>query len=125
MKLNNNQGYEKKKILLIAYTAISYCKAQVGIYTTDTKATLDIRKTNQPSFSEGIKTPQLSRTQLTEKGDNYDVLHKSTLIYVHTIDGAVNEKTEHVTKTGYYVFNGTQWKYLEEKIKYFTLPDLN
>jgi len=120
--LNKIKLMKKNIFLLIALTIICISKAQVGIQTIDPKATLEIKNTNVIDFTEGIITPKLSRSQLTLKDDNYNSTHKSTLVYITTIDGTVSPKTEHVNRIGYYVFNGNQWKFLEEKTKYFILP---
>lgn len=114
----------KKKIVLLA-TFICFnisCYAQTGINTKDSKATIQIKEINSATFADGIITPQLSRSELTSKDNVYTPNHKSTLVYVTSIDGTVSTKTEHVNRIGYYVFNGNQWKAAEERIKFFMLP---
>lgn len=112
-----------KKIILFAFFACGkICNAQVGFNTTDSKATVQIKELNSSIIADGIIAPQLSRSELTSKDDVYTPNHKSTLVYITSIDGTVSSKTEHVNRIGYYVFNGNQWKAAEERIKFFMLP---
>ena len=113
----------KKNILLKAFICFNICcNAQTGINTKDSKATIQIKELNSTTLADAIIAPQLSRSELTLKDDVYTPNHKSTLVYITTIDGIVSSKTEHVNRVGYYIFNGNQWKAAEERIKFFMLP---
>lgn len=83
--------------------------AQVGIATTDPKATLDITMANPSATattSEGILIPRMSRTRAA----NMAAPVTSTLIYVNDVTlGTAGGTTSEVTTIGFYYFNGTKW----------------
>jgi len=98
--------------------------AQVGIVTSDPKATLHVEE--DEDLIGGIIAPQLSRSQLIGKDDNYTTDHKGSLIYIDLIDGATTTpKTVYVNEVGFYVFNGSLWKKTEQDKKFFFLPSFS
>ncbi|MBQ0117500.1 MAG: hypothetical protein KBS98_06260 [Flavobacterium sp.] len=98
------------KLFLFAAVLFScYSFSQVGIATTDPKATLDITMANPSATattSEGILIPRMSRTRAA----NMAAPVTSTLIYVNDVTlGTAGGTTSEVTTIGFYYFNGTKW----------------
>jgi hypothetical protein len=86
-----------------------FINAQVGINTTDPKATLDITgKTTQVTIADGMIAPRLTRLELINK-TAYTSEQKGTIVYVSDLSGTTNTVTAKIVKIGYYFFDGTSW----------------
>jgi len=108
-------------IVILIYFNTSY--SQVGVYTYDSKATLDIRANiSEIEKVEGIIAPRLSRTELKQKDALYLNEQLGMLVYVTDVSGEASLKTEQIVKTGYYFFDGNIWKSFKQTQKYFYLP---
>lgn len=86
---------------------------QVGINTTDPKATLDIEaRRSDNAKADGIIVPRLSGAELHAKISTYTNAQKGTIVYVENASpqaGVSGDKTSRVNKEGFYYFNGTSW----------------
>lgn len=95
-------------ILLLVCTMAS---AQVGINTTDPKATLDIAaKTTDGSSPEGILVPRLTGDQIQSADAVYGIEQEGTFIYATAAVTIASPKTVNITEAGYYYFDGTIWQ---------------
>lgn len=92
----------KKKLLFICFCISFWCNAQIGIGTTDPKAVLDIKSTNQanPSSTDGILVPKIDTFPATNPG----VDQQGMLVYLTTTVGA--------NAPGFYYWDNltTTWK---------------
>ncbi|RZJ69682.1 MAG: hypothetical protein EOO47_23880 [Flavobacterium sp.] len=98
-------------ILVLGISTQSY--GQVGVNTTTPKATLDITgiPTNA-TVPDGIIAPRLTGDELKAKDNVYTANQTGTLLYVTAAATApTTPKTVNVTRTGYYMFDGTAWIY--------------
>ena len=97
--------------LFLLLTAISV-QGQVGINTQTPKATLDVvGKPSDSTSLDGFIAPRITASQLKTK--MYTIEQKGTLIYVtekFDSDSDAIGQVEFVKSTGYYVFDGTNWK---------------
>ncbi len=111
-----------KKILLIAILGIAFsAKGQVGINTESPNATLDVEgKPSSTSMKDGIIAPRSSKQQLAAKlSGTYGSSQTGALIYVNDVvtpTGSLPSlsQTIEITTIGYYYFNGTIWKSLNQ-----------
>ena len=100
----------KKNVLFILLSSI-YCSvyAQVGIGTSDPKATLDIEAVNKTGSStavEGIIIPRVDRLRAQSMTD----VIKSTIIYVDGITtGGQTGSAININTEGFYTYNGSVW----------------
>lgn len=106
--------FSLSKIYMIAglsFFSLSY--GQVGINTTSPKSTLDITGSSTNSaVPDGIIAPRLTGDQLKAKDLAYGPDQEGTIIYVTQLASLpLTPKTVHVTKPGYYMFDGTVWNY--------------
>ncbi|MEB2773675.1 hypothetical protein SYJ56_00055 [Algoriphagus sp. D3-2-R+10] len=85
--------------------------AQVGINTTEPKATLEITaKTTDGSSPEGILLPRLTGDQIQSADAEYGADQIGTLIYATDAVTVVSTKTANITAAGYYFFDGNIWQ---------------
>ncbi len=99
-----------KLVMLVAMTTISaYSYAQVGINTSDPKASLDVvgNPTNTTKL-DGILPPRLTGDQLRAK--TYTTAQTGAQVYVTAADSNPSGQTIYVKTPGSYYFNGTVWK---------------
>ena len=100
-----------KKIFTLIILAVAFgAKAQnVGINTTDPKATLQV--VGAPASAgvpDGIIPPKLTRAQLIAK-TGYGTDQIGAMVYVTDLSGTTNAATASVLQIGHYSFDGTKW----------------
>lgn len=107
-----------KKIFILLVTLTMYSgSAQTGINTMNPKATLHVMEdTTDPNLAVGIIAPLLSGNQLKSKENLYQTSHTGAIVYVTEAANPTNAFTRHVTKPGYYYFDGVTWKGFESDI---------
>lgn len=101
--------------------------AQVGVNTTDPKATLDIQvATLDGTTAEGLIVPRLTLTQLVAKDARYATAQTGALVYVTDASGTNSTKTQRVIAPGYYSFDGTMWQSLtpDQSLRFFYMPSV-
>lgn len=102
-----------RKFILFLSSLLFFITAypQVGINTSDPKATLDVAAyTTNSSTAEGIIAPKLTRNQLISKDLIYNSDQKGAIVYVTDLSGILTNKTSQVTNVGYYYFDGSVWQ---------------
>ncbi|UKB86173.1 hypothetical protein LF887_11250 [Chryseobacterium sp. MEBOG06] len=97
-------------------TAFLFCFslnfAQVGINNVLPKATLDVTaKAVDGTSAEGVIAPRLTGDQLKLGDSKYGSEQTGTLVYVTSPVTSPSIKTVNVVKSGYYMFDGSVWKY--------------
>lgn len=105
----------KKNFLILSLLLISLQMfSQVGINTTEPKATLDVvGKPLETNVLDGLIVPRITAPQL--KAKSYTSEQKGAIIYVtenFTDSSLATGQVEWVKSVGLYEFNGTQWKRL-------------
>lgn len=101
-----------KLVMLVAMTTISaYSYAQVGINTSDPKASLDVvgNPTNTTKL-DGFIPPRLTGDQLRAK--TYTTAQTGAQVYVTAADSNPSGQTASVKTPGSYYFDGTVWKHV-------------
>lgn len=103
-------------ILLLFVTQLTI--SQVGINTTDPKATLEVRGETDiskiPDAADGIIAPIVTKTELASKNIGIFAVDQSgALVYVSDASGgttgpSVGQVTQ-IDDVGYYYFNGSDW----------------
>ncbi|MFD2035315.1 hypothetical protein ACFSKL_10960 [Belliella marina] len=94
-------------ILLVCNIA----SAQVGINTTEPKATLDVTaKMTDGSSAEGVLLPRLTGDQIQSADAVYGTEQIGTLIYATEAVTVASTKTANITAAGYYFFDGIIWQ---------------
>lgn len=103
---------KNKFILALAIMLSSLSFAQVGIGTTDPKATLDVvGKPADAVAADGLLAPRMTRAELTDKDLIYGADQNGVIIYVTDVTGGnVLNSRANVVAAGYYYFDGTVWK---------------
>ena len=103
-----------KKQLIILNTLFfsQFVLSQVGINTTDPKATMDIMaKTTDGSKAEGFIAPRLTGDQIRLSDMQYGTDQTGTIIYATSaVTSSSSSKTVNITSPGYYYFDGSVWK---------------
>lgn len=102
--------------------------AQVGINTDNPIVTLDVKpKSTAANTAEGIIAPNLTREEIIAKSDSYGNNQTGAFVYVNEISNTdvLNTKTEKITNTGYYYFDGTIWQKLIYNVEQIYLPSFN
>ena len=106
----------KRKILLF-FTILSCLtiNAQVGINTTNPKATFEVNPGNisqiNPSIPPGFIAPVLTLEQLNQIASNYSNAQIGTIIYISSVNISqeLHPSLENVDTNGYYYFDGSSW----------------
>lgn len=103
----------KKNFLILSLTLVALnVFSQVGINTTEPKATLDVvGKPLETDVLDGLIVPRIAATQL--KAKTYTSEQKGALIYVtedFTDSAAATGQVEWVKSVGLYEFDGAKWK---------------
>lgn len=104
-----------KNLIFILVVSIIKCYSQVGIATSNPKATLDIvGKPTVITEIDGVLPPRISRSELINKSI-YGTEQTGTLIYVTDLSGTTNAITANITEVRYYYFDGLVWQKLVNK----------
>lgn len=103
----------KKSLLIVSLLLMSLqAFSQVGINTTEPKATLDVvGKPLETDVLDGLIVPRITATQL--KAKNYTSEQKGAIIYVmenFTDSADATGQVELVKSVGLYEFDGAKWK---------------
>lgn len=101
----------KKELLTLSLLiSTGFAFSQVGINTTEPKATFDVNaKETNATTAEGIIAPRLSGDEITEKDAKYSSDQTGTLIYATSAATVPSTKTINITAAGYYYFDGSKW----------------
>jgi hypothetical protein len=113
--------------IILGFSSIILLQAQIGINTTDPKASLDVQATTfDGTTAEGLIVPRLTLAQLILKDPKYGVEQTGTLIYVTNTTGTTTAKTKKVIVPGYYCFDGTIWQNmsLDQSLRFFYMPSI-
>lgn len=90
--------------------------AQVGINTTDPKATLDvIGKPTVITEVDGIMAPRITGDELKAKDAIYGSNQTGVIVYVTALPSPTTAKTININEVGHYYFDGTVWSKLSYK----------
>lgn len=85
--------------------------SQVGINTTNPKATLDVVSNNtNGNTPEGFIAPRLSGDQIKLRDTNYGSEQTGSIIYATSPVTSPSTKTVNITSIGYYYFDGSLWQ---------------
>jgi hypothetical protein len=104
-----------KNLIFILLVSIIKCYSQVGIGTSNPKATLDIEgKPTVTTEIDGVLPPRISRSELINKSI-YGTEQTGALIYVTDLSGTTNAITANITEIRYYYFDGLVWQKLANK----------
>lgn len=105
-----------KLLLTLALTASTLVYAQVGMNTTDPKATFDIVAKNTRGTDtsvDGIIIPRVDR----QKAQSMINIPRSTLIYVNNIStGTQSGIASNISDVGFYHFDGLVWVRLDNPL---------
>ena len=104
----------KQQLLMVLFVASGLMSfAQVGVGTTDPKASLDVSGDAATATSvDGIIAPRLTGDQLKAKDAVYTTDQNGAIVYVTAAVGTSTAKTINVTAAGYYYYDSTVpvWK---------------
>ena len=104
----------KQQLLMVLFVASGLMSfAQVGVGTTDPKASLDVSGDAATATSvDGIIAPRLTGDQLKAKDAVYTTNQNGAIVYVTAAVGTSTAKTINVTAAGYYYYDSTVpvWK---------------
>lgn len=97
----------KKIVSLILISTSSILFAQIGINTTNPKATLDITAKKNSTTVEGLLPPRLTRAELTEKGNTiYGSEQDGAIIYINDASGGdTQSQRQFIESKGLYIFD--------------------
>ncbi|MFD2035316.1 hypothetical protein ACFSKL_10965 [Belliella marina] len=102
-----------KKVLssIVLLLVCNIASAQVGINTTEPKATLDVTaKMTDGSSAEGVLLPRLTGDQIQSADAVYGPDQIGALIYATEAVTVASTKTANITAAGYYFFDGIIWQ---------------
>ncbi|WP_313090273.1 hypothetical protein [Chryseobacterium flavum] len=92
----------------VLYGALLY--SQIGINTSEPKATLDIHGfVTDVKKADGLIAPRLTGNQLKAKDGLYTAELKGAIVYATEAASPVTVKTKNITAAGYYYFDGSLW----------------
>jgi hypothetical protein len=108
--VNETGANVMKRIFMLLLLFLNHLSiAQIGIGTTDPKATLDIQGSPTiDSISDGVIAPRITGDQLQSK--TYTAEHVGALLYVTEEPTSPSGQVADVNAPGYYYFDGTVWK---------------
>jgi len=100
----------KKHYLLPFLLIMGYgISAQVGINTSDPKATLDVQRGTDPTKADGIIPPRVTGDQLRLNTTNYGAAQDGAIVYVTApVTVTTEPKTTGVTARGLYIYDHLQ-----------------
>lgn len=97
--------------VVLASVLSNYVFGQVGINTANPITSLDIvAKRNDGSTAEGVLPPRLSGDEIKAGDAQYLNSHAGTIIYVTAPVTVASNKTENLTSSGLYYFDGNVWQ---------------
>lgn len=103
----------KKNISAILFITYQIIFAQVGIDTSDPKATLDVvAKPLDLSKADGIIAPRLTGNELKAKDNLYGIGQNGVFIFATSASSPTTPKTIEVTKSGYYYYDSVLAKWM-------------
>lgn len=123
----------KKYLLGIAFAMSSVSLfAQVGIGTSEPKATLDIvGNSTDATLVDGVIAPRITGNQLRAKNDVYTADQNGAIVYVIEADSAPAGKTVKVTSPGYFYYSHPEgqnvegiWERMDSSSKFFYMPSV-
>ncbi|WP_346985886.1 hypothetical protein [Chryseobacterium sp. POE27] len=106
---------KKQTTFIIALVTSQFAFSQVGVNNTSPQATLDVTaKTTNGSKPEGFIAPRLTGDQIKSADTRYGTAQTGTIIYATSAVSSpvVGSKTEFITATGYYFYDGSKWQKL-------------
>lgn len=99
----------KNIFVLLIFLISIFSFGQVGIGTTDPKATLDVVANNPSGIStsvDGLIMPRVDR----ERAQNMTNIEVSTLIYISDeTTGTATGIAQDINQKGFYFFDGSKW----------------
>ena len=101
-----------KKIIFVFSAFCMYASlvlGQVGINTITPASTLEVVAGNG-SLPEGIIAPHQTLQQVISKSSLYTPAQTGIFVFIDDTSGGTNTKTENITSTGYYYYDGTVWQ---------------
>lgn len=116
-------NHMKKFITVLSLIFNIVIFSQVGINTTEPKATLDVMvNITDASKADGIIAPRVKGSDLKLKDALYNDDQKGTVVFVTEplLFSETSFKTANVIEKGYYYFDGSIWKSFEDN----TLEDV-
>lgn len=100
---------KKNTLLILALLSSEFAYSQVGVNTSDPKATLDIiakNSTGTTTSAEGILVPRVDR----QRAQSMTNVETSTLIYVNSSSTGDQTGTAiNIDAPGYYYYDGSVW----------------
>lgn len=88
--------------------------SQVGIGTSEPKATLDINiNSNNYNAPDGVLIPRISGDDLRAKSNLYTEYQDGAMIFVTSPDSAPQDKTVDVISSGFYYYNSVKEKWIK------------
>lgn len=103
---------KKKYTILTNILFASFAFGQVGINTDNPRSTLDVvASPTDNTKTDGVIAPRLRGTELKDKDSLYTTDQTGTIVYITeplSLD-ETTDKTQFVTSTGYYFFDGNIW----------------
>ena len=115
-----------KSIFTVLISALcTEVSAQVSISGTDINATLDISKSPNISFNDGLSVPRMTGDELRAKDNAYKAAQNATVVYVTKVATQSSTKTENVKRPNYYYYDGKleKWMALNHP-KFFYMPPI-
>lgn len=95
--------------VLLVFSGSSFF-AQVGVNSSDPKATFDIAaKTTNGSKAEGLIAPRLTGDQIKLADIQYNSDQAGAIVYASSGVTTPSAKTANITGPGYYYFDGNMW----------------
>lgn len=96
---------KKHYLLLFLLTMGCGISAQVGINTSNPKATLDVHKRTELTFADGIIPPRISGDSLQLKDAAYGLPQNGAIVFVTSPVTTGSMKTQDVSSTGFFVYD--------------------
>lgn len=115
---------KKNAIILSALISSSFAFSQVGINTSDPRASFDITakiSTGTDKTPEGLLIPRVDRL----RAQSMSSLETSTLIYVNSVaTGSQGGNAVNIDKEGYYYFDGALWMKLNADANFISSENI-